>query len=346
MKRFLCVLLTVVMLLSMFSFTGCEKERRNMDDDDEETSDVGEDGKDKDDEDDSDADKDSENSDDKDAVDEDKDASTDEDKDASADEDKDSSTDEDKDSASSDVNQGSDEIIVADKAEYLIKVTNIGFDEYDSLVVEVYLENRSSSATASFARYLPVVIDGLCVDATLYEEVKAGKSATAEMTCLVEEDVELAYARIDLSFEVQFDSLSDSYIEEVSIKNKKNASPYVRTPGADDIVLCENQYVKITYIGMENYSFEGEGNIYIDLYVENKLKDIPVFIMTEDDDEALLCYMELCPATTSYETFFITVPAGKTLADVNLKNIRLGVYNSVTYDTVGTFYLDLSSLEF
>lgn len=200
-----------------------------------------------------------------------------------------------------------DSLEVVNNDECAITITGIDPDDLWGYALDVTLENKSSDKTYMYAVSYGC-INGVYCDPYYAEEVAAGKKSNSSISFSLSDLEEQGVGDvtdIELSIRV-YDSddwTADNVAEEIVHiypYGEENAVTYIREEQASDIVLIDNDDVKVTLIGYEE---ETDCSEYaVNIYLENKTDTSVMFSV---DDASVNGYME--------DPFWAkSVPAGKT----------------------------------
>ncbi len=231
--------------------------------------------------------------------------------DAVADSDEDALAEENTDDSDEAGSSGSDitfeSLEVVNNDECAITITGIDPDDLWGYSLEVTLENKSADKTYMFAVDYGC-INGVYCDPYYAEEVAAGKKSNSTISFTLSDleeqgiddvtDIELKFSVYD-SDDWEADDVAEETVH-VYPYGEENAVAYEREEQSSDVVLIDNDNVKVTLIGYEE---ETEYSEYlVNVYLENKTDTTVMFSV---DEASINGYME--------DPFWaMSVPAGKT----------------------------------
>ena len=227
-------------------------------------------------------------------------------------------------------------VVVVDDDNCYIEIVGYA-DDYIGKTIEIKLENRSDSTDYIFSTDY-VVVDGVEVQTLLYQQVNPGESAEAKIS-ITGDDLEkiglTEYTDIALSFVVDngTDIFSDAVVEGVVAHiypyGEENASVFVREPKDTDVVIVDNEYVKVTVIESD-FNILNWYDVYT--YIENK------------SDKQLCLYMENVTVNGkgSSPFFFPTVTAGNSTVNncmfIDLEDLEITDVEEIEFDLCITDY--------
>ena len=156
-----------------------------------------------------------------------------------------------------------EEITVADNEECTIKITKVDYDDTWRVILNVYMENKTSDNTLVY-RIRDAAVNGITYDAAIYSELEPGESINEEayieiidysdaMPVITTDDI----TDIELPFFVfytDFESINNivdetvhiyPYGEEYAIKFERDAQP-------SDNIIVDNDYVTVIISGLGN----------------------------------------------------------------------------------------------
>ena len=166
-----------------------------------------------------------------------------------------------------------DEIVVLDNEECVIKITDIDPDNVMGYALKGYFENKSAERTYMFS-VDSATINGIQCDPYFATEVAPGKKSNDSIyffVDLLEMDGIGDFTDIELNFGV-YDSedwLSDPVAQttvHVYPYGEDKAVEYVREDKDTDVVLIDNEYVKVIAIG----TLEDDWGYNVVLYLQSK----------------------------------------------------------------------------
>lgn len=196
------------------------------------------------------------------------------------------------------------ELTLIDNDECAIVLTGIEPDNTMGYTLQLRLENKSEDKNYMFS-VLDATVNGLKSDPYFASEVAAGKKANEELWFDSEELAAIGlvdFTDIQLFFNV-YDSddwAADAVAEEtvhIYPNGEASATTYTRKDTSSDVVLVDNDYVKVVAI---DAGLDDIWGYQLNLFFVNKT-DTTVMFATED--EALNGYM-------ADPYFAMTVPAG------------------------------------
>lgn len=167
-----------------------------------------------------------------------------------------------------------EETVVVDNDECIIKITGIEVNDFDEVVLKLYLENKSADKTYMFS-VNDATVNGVGTSPLFATEVAPGKKAMKDMSfwdSALEENGITRFTDIGLSFWVHDanDFMADPVAEpslHVYPYGEDQAERFVRERKDTDIVLVDNEDATVLVIGTEYDEIWGQS---VKLYVENK----------------------------------------------------------------------------
>ena len=178
-----------------------------------------------------------------------------------------------------------EEVLVVDNEECTIKITGIEEEAFWGNTLKVYVENKSEDKTYMVA-VQNASVNGVETDPLFSAEIAAGKKANEEMHFMdstLEENGVGKFTDIEITFRV-YDS-NDWLAEEVAIETvhiypygEEKAETFVREEQESDIVLVDNESVKVVVVGCEKNETWG---YQVEMFLVNKT-DANVMFSTDE----------------------------------------------------------------
>ena len=178
-----------------------------------------------------------------------------------------------------------EEMTLVENDDVVVKITDVTEDGTYGFAVTFYLENKTDK-TLMYSM-VDSSINGVDFDPLWAEEVAPGKKANSECSwptsSYEDEDIIDLVSKIDFSLKI-YDSddwLADPILLddfEIYPYGEDMAKDYVYTESDSDVVLVDNDYVRVIVRGYDPDSFWGYS---MNLYLENKTDNNILFSIDE-----------------------------------------------------------------
>lgn len=177
------------------------------------------------------------------------------------------------------------EQVIIDNEACTIKITGVEEDALFGFTLKVYLENKSTDTTYMFA-VDNASINGVKADPFFATEVAAGMKANEEISFMADELEEYGIGQFtDIALAFSVSDAEDWMAEPVAEASahvypygEENKTTFVREPQGSDVVIMDNDQVKVTVIGYAQDEFLG---YTVNMYIENK-SDMSLMLSAED----------------------------------------------------------------
>lgn len=176
------------------------------------------------------------------------------------------------------------EIIVADNADCSVKITGMEIDALWGLALRVQIENRTEDASRVVC-VDSAAINGVQCASFFSVDVTAGKKANEDITFATEilDDGGVGdYTDIELTFRVYDpEGYGDDLVKEtvhVYPYGEDKAVCFEREPQSDDLVIVDNDYVKIV---VTDTAFDETWGFAVNMFLQSKC-DKNVTISTDE----------------------------------------------------------------
>lgn len=178
-----------------------------------------------------------------------------------------------------------EEVTLVDNDDVVVKITEVDNDSAFGFVAKFYLENKTDK-TLMYSMD-GSTINGIKVEPLLAEEVAPGKKSNTDCTWAIssykDENIIDIVSKIDFSLKI-YDS-NDWLADPVFLDNftiypygEDQAKDYVYTPADTDIVLVDNENVRVIVRGYEADALFGYS---MNLFLENKTDNDVTFSIDE-----------------------------------------------------------------
>lgn len=178
-----------------------------------------------------------------------------------------------------------EEMTLVENDDVVVKITDVTEDGTYGFTVNFYLENKTDKPL--MYSIIESSINGVVVDPLWAEEVAPGKKANSECSWSIssyeDEDIIDLVSKIDFSLKI-YDSddwLADPILLDDFViypYGEDMAKDYVYTESDSDVVLVDNDYVRVIVRGYDPDSFWGYS---MNLYLENKTDKSIMFSIDE-----------------------------------------------------------------
>ena len=164
-----------------------------------------------------------------------------------------------------------EEVVVVDNDDIKISITEIkDVDVFDDYTINLFLENKTDKKVIFNTE--GVTVNGIDTDALLYAQLQAGTTHENRININAENWAELGIENvtdIGMNFKAFVYGEEPLYAETFHYypMGDDKAEVVEREVSEDDLVIMDNEYAKITYLGESVNEYETQ---CLDLYIENK----------------------------------------------------------------------------